>query len=311
MFSLEYAEVTRTASATFHDRQGNCLSFTMLFVGLARAAGLTASYQSVEVPPTWSNDGQVVIANHVNAVVRRASAKNRRRLQHSRATGRPHSRRVSDSYALGLVLYEPGRRSAAARRVRREASPTCARPRACIPTSPGCGSTRSPVRAPRPLRARGGGLFACARDRRGRAVGARRISRSSTSARRAGARSRISRARARLSRAQSLLSYRVGDTRVREAAVRGALASLRKAMRLKPDEHEFYELRGQALTALGKSRDGEAQLRARTRVRGHRRRAPRVARALRRDSDASVTPSVLRIRRRKFCTRWPVLTSVV
>ena len=39
MFSLEYAETTRTASATFHERQGNCLSFTLLFVGLARAAG--------------------------------------------------------------------------------------------------------------------------------------------------------------------------------------------------------------------------------------------------------------------------------
>ena len=37
MFSLEYAEVTRTARNTFHDRQGICLSFTMLFVSLARA----------------------------------------------------------------------------------------------------------------------------------------------------------------------------------------------------------------------------------------------------------------------------------
>src|ERR1700741_5055719 len=66
MFSLEYAEVTRTASDTFHDRQGNCLSFTMLFVTLARAVDLYASYLSVEVPPTWSYDGAVVVANHVN-----------------------------------------------------------------------------------------------------------------------------------------------------------------------------------------------------------------------------------------------------
>src|SRR5262245_52581702 len=69
MFSLEYAEVTRTASDTFHDRQGNCLSFTMLFVTLARAVGLSANYQSVVVPPSWSNDGQVVVANHVNTAV--------------------------------------------------------------------------------------------------------------------------------------------------------------------------------------------------------------------------------------------------
>ena len=34
-----------------------------------------------------------------------------------------------------------------------------------------------------------------------------------------------------------------------------ALASVRKALRLKPDEHEFYTLRGEAQTALGKARD--------------------------------------------------------
>jgi Flp pilus assembly protein TadD len=34
-----------------------------------------------------------------------------------------------------------------------------------------------------------------------------------------------------------------------------ALASLRRAVRLKPDEHEFYALRGEVQTALGKSRE--------------------------------------------------------
>jgi hypothetical protein len=71
LLSLRYADdFTRTASGTFHDRVGNCLSFTMLFVVLARAAGLDARYQMVDVPPTWSNDlGLVAVSNHVNAVV--------------------------------------------------------------------------------------------------------------------------------------------------------------------------------------------------------------------------------------------------
>jgi Flp pilus assembly protein TadD len=34
-----------------------------------------------------------------------------------------------------------------------------------------------------------------------------------------------------------------------------ALGSVRRALRLKRDEHQFYTLRGQALTALGRSRD--------------------------------------------------------
>src|SRR5689334_21166319 len=73
MCSLEYAEVTRAASGTFHDRQGNCLSFTMLFVSLARAIGLQSTYLAVVAPPQWSNDGQVVVASHVSKVIRSAS----------------------------------------------------------------------------------------------------------------------------------------------------------------------------------------------------------------------------------------------
>jgi tetratricopeptide (TPR) repeat protein len=109
LFSLDYDETTRTARATFHDRQGNCLSFTMLFVGLARAAGLTATYQSVDVPPTWINDGQVVISNHVNTVVRTGFGEdtvvdfNIREYE-----GQQKSRTVDDDYALALFYTNLG-----------------------------------------------------------------------------------------------------------------------------------------------------------------------------------------------------------
>ena len=109
LFSLDYDETTRTGRATFHDRQGNCLSFTMLFVGLARAAGLTATYQSVTVPPTWAKDGQVVIANHVNTVVRTAFGEdtvvdfNIREYE-----AQQRSRKVDDDYALTLFYTNLG-----------------------------------------------------------------------------------------------------------------------------------------------------------------------------------------------------------
>jgi Flp pilus assembly protein TadD len=69
--SLDYVNgVTHSARATFHAGSANCLSFTILFVALAREAGLRTAYQMVDVPPTWSNDGElVVIRNHVNALV--------------------------------------------------------------------------------------------------------------------------------------------------------------------------------------------------------------------------------------------------
>ena len=71
LFALDYADTaTHTVSDTFHERRGNCLSFTMLFVELARAVGLHARFQLVDVPPRWNHDPDlVVIASHVNAVV--------------------------------------------------------------------------------------------------------------------------------------------------------------------------------------------------------------------------------------------------
>jgi tetratricopeptide (TPR) repeat protein len=77
LFAMSYSDsFTRSASRTFHERQGNCLSFTMLFVALARAAGLDARYQMVDVPPTWTNDNElVVIANHVNTAVNQSYAR--------------------------------------------------------------------------------------------------------------------------------------------------------------------------------------------------------------------------------------------
>ena len=57
LFDVAYTDAfTRSASGTFHDRKGNCLSYTMLFIALARAAGLDARFQVVEVPPSWNND---------------------------------------------------------------------------------------------------------------------------------------------------------------------------------------------------------------------------------------------------------------
>lgn len=71
LFSIAYTgSTTRTARQTFHDHQGNCLSFTMLFVALGRAAGLDVRYQLVDVPRTFNSEGGVLIVDtHVNAAI--------------------------------------------------------------------------------------------------------------------------------------------------------------------------------------------------------------------------------------------------
>ena len=69
-FKLEYDENTRTAAETFRLQQGNCLSFTTLFVALARGTGLKADFQEVEIPPDWSTRKNVFVLNrHVNVIV--------------------------------------------------------------------------------------------------------------------------------------------------------------------------------------------------------------------------------------------------
>ena len=69
-FRLEYDERTRTASETFRARRGNCLSFSNMFVAMARQVGLDVGYQEVDVPPDWSfRDDAFVLNRHVDVLV--------------------------------------------------------------------------------------------------------------------------------------------------------------------------------------------------------------------------------------------------
>ena len=61
---------TYTAMETFHAREGNCLSFTNLFVALAREAGLKVYFQEMRVPDNWEREGGTWMYNrHINARV--------------------------------------------------------------------------------------------------------------------------------------------------------------------------------------------------------------------------------------------------
>ena len=61
---------TLTAEEAFYVREGNCMSFTNLFVALAREADIKVYYQEVEVPPSWEAQGNTWLYNkHLNAVV--------------------------------------------------------------------------------------------------------------------------------------------------------------------------------------------------------------------------------------------------
>lgn len=54
---------TKTAEETFVERSGNCLSFTFLFVAMARHLGLVAYFKEVSEVLSWDQRGEVVVSN--------------------------------------------------------------------------------------------------------------------------------------------------------------------------------------------------------------------------------------------------------
>jgi len=69
-FDLVYDEQTRTAAQTFNDRRGNCLSFTNMFIAMARYLEIHANYQEVDIPPDWSLAGDsFMFSQHINVLV--------------------------------------------------------------------------------------------------------------------------------------------------------------------------------------------------------------------------------------------------
>lgn len=69
--NLQYHNLaTYTAEQTFSARRGNCLSFTNLYIALAREEGLNVYYQEVKVPAAWSAVGRRhYFSLHINIMV--------------------------------------------------------------------------------------------------------------------------------------------------------------------------------------------------------------------------------------------------
>ncbi len=67
---FSYAPETRTAAETFRRRGGNCVSFTFLFIAMARQLGLDARFREVDIVPIWGQVGDLVsLSGHVNVAV--------------------------------------------------------------------------------------------------------------------------------------------------------------------------------------------------------------------------------------------------
>lgn len=65
------AYVTELPTVSFAQRRANCLSFTLLYVAMARYVGIKAAVNEVQIPPTWDlrNSKEMVFLRHVNVKV--------------------------------------------------------------------------------------------------------------------------------------------------------------------------------------------------------------------------------------------------
>jgi Flp pilus assembly protein TadD len=75
-FGFSYdTDLTLAAAEAFASRRGNCLSFTSMFVAMARSAGIPTFLMSVRRDPEVERDGSLVVINrHVVAGYRGASS---------------------------------------------------------------------------------------------------------------------------------------------------------------------------------------------------------------------------------------------
>lgn len=77
ILGLQYGEEdTGSAREAFYSRSANCVAFSNLFVALAREAGLKAHYQDVLVTPNWDlSADEIVFRRHVNVKIKVARQK--------------------------------------------------------------------------------------------------------------------------------------------------------------------------------------------------------------------------------------------
>ena len=258
LLSLEYADTaTHSVSETFHGRRGNCLSFTMLFVELARAVGLHARFQLVDVPPRWTQEPDlIVIANHVNALVE-SKVTHDLIVDFNSADFRGDylMHKIGDEYAAALYYTNLGAEALLAR----DYPSTLALLRESVSVDPEIGSTWVNVgvlygRLGRLDYAEAAYLRALEANPGERSAVANLVGVYTA----LGDTARADAYRERVRHYQEINPYyHYGRAQAAFAEKRfdDALAELRRAIRLKDDDPEFYTLRGETLKALGRDAD--------------------------------------------------------
>jgi tetratricopeptide (TPR) repeat protein len=101
--------VTLPADEAFRKGRGNCLTFSAMFVAMAREAGLHAWFQEVILPPEWSAVNEtLLVSKHVNAVIIEWGSRYVIDVSRRKTTPLETTRRLSDEEALAQFYNNLG-----------------------------------------------------------------------------------------------------------------------------------------------------------------------------------------------------------
>jgi tetratricopeptide (TPR) repeat protein len=101
--------VTLPADEAFRTGRGNCLTFSAMFVAMAREAGLHAWFQEVILPPEWSAVNEtLLVSKHVNAVLIEWGSRYVIDVSRRKTTPLETTRRMSDEEALAQYYNNLG-----------------------------------------------------------------------------------------------------------------------------------------------------------------------------------------------------------
>lgn len=105
VLGFEYDETsTLTAAEAFSRRSGNCISHASMLIALARRAGLNAHYQEVAIQPEWSSREDTVLINkHIDVLVGGAHVSLHVDISGRATDPKAHRRMLSD--ADGKAIY--------------------------------------------------------------------------------------------------------------------------------------------------------------------------------------------------------------
>lgn len=110
--NLQYnSDATFTSEQTFSQGVANCVGFSSLFIALAREVGIDASFQEVQLPPQWIsfNSDTLIKYKHINVLVplnfRRDAVVD---FRYDRYSESYPQRIISDAEALGHFLSNFG-----------------------------------------------------------------------------------------------------------------------------------------------------------------------------------------------------------